>query len=288
MKFAFFGTPDLAVTVLNILESHGFVPSLVITNPDTPQGRHQTITPPPTKVWALERDLPVLQPTTLKDPDQLSTITSTEWDVFVVFAYGKIIPEWLLSRPQYGTINLHPSLLPKLRGASPIRSTLLTDLDACGVSIISMDKEMDHGPLLAQVPYTLTEPIPGRKLDDILCDLGGRTLASVLTTLSEHLKTATEQDHEAATFCTKITKDMAEIHLDPRQLPTGNVARSLYQKICAFDGWPETFFIDPTGRRVKIKSASLDRDALSIHRVTPEGKNEMEFSQYLASLGATT
>jgi methionyl-tRNA formyltransferase len=281
MKFAFFGTPDLAVNALDEMETFGLVPSLVVTTPDAPVGRKQIITPPPTKVWAEARNIPVFQPTSLKNPDDLTLLTGETWDFFTVFAYGKIMPEWLLSLPKYGTINAHPSLLPKFRGASPIRSTLLHDLTACGVTIIQMDAEMDHGPILFQQAVELYDtPIPGQELDRILSLICGDLLTHVMQELPKGNITSTPQNHDEATFCTKITKDMAEITLDPTNLPTGVEAVAAYRKICAFDGWPEAFFVHD-GKRFKIKSASLTDDKkLIIERIVPEGKNETDFKNY--------
>jgi methionyl-tRNA formyltransferase len=283
MKIAFFGTPDLAVTALSEMETFAIVPSLIVTTPDAPVGRKQTITPPATKVWAKERNIPVFQPTSLKNPDDLTPLTDTKWDLFVVFAYGKIMPEWLINLPKYGTINAHPSLLPKLRGASPIRSTLLHDLSAAGVTIIQMDAEMDHGPILFQQPVPLyNEPILGTELDRIMSLICGDLLAHVIKELPKGTFTPTPQNHEEATFCTKITKEMAELNLDPFALPTGDEACEVYRKICAFAGWPEAFFIHD-GKRIKIKEAELSQDgALILKRIVPEGKNEMDFTTYFS------
>ncbi len=281
MKIAFFGTPDLAVTALSEMETFGVLPSLLVTTPDAPVGRKQTITPPPTKVWATEHKIPVFQPTSLKNADNLTPLTSQEWDLFVVFAYGKIMPEWLINLPKYGTINAHPSLLPKLRGASPIRSTLLTDLSASGVTIIQMDAEMDHGPILFQQSVPLyDEPVLGTTLDRIMSLICGDLLTHVIQELPKGTLTAVPQNHDGATFCTKITKDMAELTLDPFSLPTGEFARTAYRKICAFDGWPEAFFIHD-GKRIKIKEAELSPEGeLILKRIVPEGKNETDFKTY--------
>lgn len=282
MKIAFFGTPDLAVTALFEMESFGILPELVVTTPDAPVGRKQIITPPPTKIWAEEHNIPTFQPTTLKDQAQLAPLTNQSWDLFVVFAYGKIIPEWLLKLPKYGTINAHPSLLPKLRGASPIRSTLLTDLTAAGVTIIQMDEKLDHGPILYQQAVNLPSPILGRELDKTLSLICGDLLAHVIQELPKGTLVPTPQNHEAATFCTKITKEMAELTIDPKNLPTGDAAIQVYRQICAFDIWPEAFFIH-NGKRIKIKAAHLDNSGnLQITRIVPEGKNEMDFSAYFS------
>jgi methionyl-tRNA formyltransferase len=282
MKFAFFGTPELAATALSKMESFGFVPELVVCNPDAPVGRKHIITPPPTKVWAEVRGISVFQPTSLKDKAALSPLTETTWDMFVVFAYGKIMPDWLIELPKYKTINAHPSLLPKLRGASPIRSTLLTDLSACGVTIIHMDAQMDHGPILYQQPVTLEKPVSGEELDTTLSLMCGDLLAHVMKELPNGTLTPTPQNDAAATFCTKITKEMAEVTIDPYDLPKGETAFELYRKICAFAGWPGTFFMH-NGKRIKITHAELlESGHLAITRIIPEGKNEMDFTAYFA------
>jgi methionyl-tRNA formyltransferase len=280
MNIAFFGTPQLAVNALAEMETFGITPNLIVTMPDAPVGRKQIVTPPPTKIWATEKSIPVFQPESLKHKEDLTPLTSQSFDIFVVFAYGKIMPEWLLSIPTYGTINAHPSLLPKLRGASPIRSTLLQDLTACGVTIIQMDAEMDHGPILFKQPVTLETPIPGRELDKTLSLMCGDLLAHVIAELPKGTITPEPQDHSKATLCGKITKEMALLPLDPYKLPSGDQALEIYRQICAFDEWPEAYFIHDN-KRIKIKSAELDQSGnLHITRITPEGKNEMDFNQY--------
>lgn len=280
IRFAFFGTPDIAVTALEEMVTFGYLPSLVVCNPDAPVGRKHIMTPPPTKVWAEARGIPVFQPTSLKDMVDLTALTDTSFDFFVVFAYGKIMPEWLINIPTYGTINAHPSLLPKFRGASPIRSTLLHDLSACGVTVIQMDKELDHGPILAQQAVALDIPILGTILDTTLARICGDLLVHVMGELPKGTIIPQEQSHSEATFCTKITKDMSQLEIDPHNLPTGNEALAIYRKICAFDGWPETFFMY-NGKRIKIKSVTLSQTGtLEILRIVPEGKSEIAFATY--------
>lgn len=279
MRLAFFGTPEIAVTALEVLKTDGFLPDLLVTNPDAPTGRKQLLTPPPAKIWAEEHKIPVFQPNSLKDANALKPLTDQMWDFFIVLAYGKIMPKWLLDLPKYGTINAHPSLLPKLRGASPIRSTLLMDLSACGVTIMQMDEKMDHGDILLQEPYPLPFPISGLELDGILAKRCGELLAEALAKIPSGEITPTPQNHEAATFCQKINKEMAELTLDPFHLPVGDEALAVYRKICAFDGWPETFFFY-NGKRIKIKQATITNNQLQITRIVPEGKKEMDFGNY--------
>lgn len=283
MKFAFFGTPEIAAIILDELAAAGYVPELVVTNPDAPVGRKQVLTPPAAKVWATEHNVPVIQPTTLKDPSAIPALSETAWDLLIVAAYGKLIPEWILTLPKHGVLNVHPSLLPKLRGASPIRSAILEDMRTTGVTIMQMDAELDHGPIIAQLTTTIAPehwPVSGTDLDVGLAHQGGALLASVLPTWLAGTVTVTPQNHAEATFCTKIDKSMSELSIDPTDLPAGNEAYQALLKIRAFAGWPETFFIH-NGKRIKIKHASLSADGtLMITRIVPEGKGEMDWGAY--------
>jgi len=283
MKWVFFGTPDLAVTVLKELSKAGLKPDLIVSAPNAPVGRRHLLTPPPVAVYAKENQIPLFQPVTLKNPDQLTTLTKTAWDLFVVFAYGKIIPAWLLELPKHKTINLHPSLLPKLRGASPIRSAILENEFPTGVTIMLMDAEVDHGPILAQEVFPLAPadwPPTGPRLEHEMSILGGRLLAKIIPLYLAGAITPLEQDHTKATFCQKINKDRAELNLNPHKLPSGEEARMMFRKIQAFAGWPEAFFIHD-GKRIKIRAAHLDsQNNLVLERIVPEGKAEMNFGDY--------
>ena len=282
IKFAYFGGEPLGVPVLEALRQAGLLPSLIVSNPDRPVGRKQTLTPPPVKVWAELNNVEVWQPQTIpKTPSDLGRITSEEWDVFIVVAYNKILPEWFIELPKHKTLNVHPSLLPKLRGASPIRSTILNDMRTeCGVSVMLLDEHMDHGPIIAQERMEIPQevwPVSGTELDEALARLGGAVLADILPQWVAGLLKSEEQDHEAATYCGKMTKDMAELTIDPYHLPKGALAYEQLLKIRAFDGWPVAFFIHE-GKRYKITAATIgDEGKLQIDRVIPEGKNETDF-----------
>jgi methionyl-tRNA formyltransferase len=285
MKIAFFGTPEIAVTVLKRLKLADIIPDLIISNPDAKVGRKAILTSPPAALYAKENSINLLQPETLKDETITVELAKNDWDVFIVVAYGKILPKWLLDLPKNGVLNVHPSLLPKLRGASPIRSAILNNERNTGVSIMLLDEKMDHGPILAQEKALISVdewPMDGLVLDQILADLGGDLLVTTLTKYLNKEISPKEQNHEEATFCTKITKEMSELQLDPNNLPTGNEAYQILLKIRAFAGWPETFFIHD-GKRVKIKSAVLDNTGrLVLKRIIPEGKKEMDFSVYFS------
>lgn len=289
-SIAYFGGEPLSVPVLNALEATGIVPSLIVTNPDRPVGRKQVLTPPPAKVWALERGIEVFQPTSYKNTNksELVRLTERNWDLFIVAAYNFILPKWLIEVPTHGTLNLHPSLLPKLRGPSPIRSAILNDEPAyVGVSIMLMDEEMDHGAILAQEPYrdagAEAWPVGGLTLDAALAAQGGALLARTIPAWLTGTLVPTEQDHALATYTTKFTRADGELHLDPYALPTDTAAYQAYLKIKAFEGWPETYFTHK-GVRIKIKQAELSRaddgtwGELRLLRLVPEGKAEMQFT----------
>jgi methionyl-tRNA formyltransferase len=272
-KIAFFGGEPLGLPALQALCSAGLTPELVVCNPDRPSGRGMELTPPRIKVWAEAQGIEVFQPTTYKEKELLTRLTETDWDLFVVVAYNFILPKWFLELPKYGVINVHPSLLPKLRGASPIRTAILQNLrDQVGVSIMLMDEKMDHGPLLAQTPL----------LDDMLAQIGGEMLAQTIPKLLAGELTPIEQDHDQATYSRKFEKVDAELLIDPVSLPTGDEAFNIYCKINAWAGIGDTFFMD-NGKRVKVKGAVFSNGALTLARVIPEGKKEMDFDAYLAS-----
>lgn len=284
LKCAFFGTPDIAVYVLEELKAAGFTPALIVTAPDRPAGRTLTPTPPAAKLWAEAQDIGVSQPEKLtKEDPEAAVIFNTEWDLFVVAAYGQIMPREVLDIPTHGTLNVHPSLLPQLRGASPIRSAILEDKRVTGVTIMKMDEQMDHGPIVAQARVELEAdewPPRGRMFDELLARAGGELLAETIPAWVAGEIEAEVQDHNRASFTKKITKAMGELDLndDPYQ----NLL-----KIRAFDGWPGTFFfVEKNGKRVRIKVTDAEcasDGTLKILRVIPEGKNEMDYEQFKAA-----
>ena len=283
-RIAFFGGEPLGLPALEALVRAGLTPELVVCNPDRPSGRGQQLQSPAIKLWAQGQGIEVFQPTTYKNKDELSLLTETDWDLFVVVAYNFILPKWFLELPKHGVVNVHPSLLPKLRGASPIRTAILENRrEEVGVSIMLMDEKMDHGPLLMQAPVALNEwPMNGPILDDVLALAGGEMLAHTISKLLSSTITPIEQDHHSATYTKKFEKADAELSIDPHNLPMSDEAFTTLCKINAFAGMADCFFID-NGSRVKIKAAAIIDDRLTIVRVVPEGKKEMDFSVYLSS-----
>lgn len=270
IKIGFFGTPEYAVTTLNILKDSGYEISFVVTMPDRPKGRKMIITPPPAKVWALENNIPVFQPEKLKDENLINSLKVFDCDVFIVIAYGKIIPDSILNIPKHKSLNIHGSLLPKLRGSSPIESAILTDERNTGATIIRMDSEMDHGPVVGMRSVdTVDWPLTADVLGNEIVKAGANLISEILPKWINGEIKEIEQDHSQASFTQKINKEDGEINLNDD--PYKN-----FLKIQAYHVWPSAFFFSK-GKRIKITKASYKDGVLSILRVIPEGKKEMDF-----------
>ena len=280
ITFVFFGTGEIAVGVLDELEKARLLPSLIVTTPDKPRGRNLIPTPPPVKSWALSRGLKVAQPEKL-DPDFCHDLQATGRQLFVVVDFGKMLSKKLLDLPMRGTLNMHPSLLPRLRGPSPIRSAILTDEKNTGVSIMLVNEKWDEGPLIAQRPIAVQNwPPRGRDLDTLLSHAGGRLLAEILPHWVSGELEAHVQNHDVATYSAMIQKEdglLDLVHGDPYQ----NLL-----KIRAFDGWPGTYvFFERSGKkiRVQILDAHLEGSKLVIDMVKAEGKKEMSYVDFVRS-----
>jgi len=273
MKWAFFGTSEVSVYVLEELSKVGFIPALIITTLDMPKGRKLTLTPSPVKVWAQNNDIKILQPENL-DESFIKELKNENWDLFVVVAYGRIIPKEILNIPQHKSINIHYSLLPKLRGASPIEGAILSDERETGVSIILMDEKMDHGPILAQEKVEVSSWPPKRsELMESLNQVASKLLTDIIPKwISGEIKPI-EQDHDRATFVKMIKKEDALIDLKDDDYLN-------FRKIMAYERWPRAYFVE-NNKRVTINQAIWKDDKLEIMKVTPEGKKEMNYKDYL-------
>ena len=244
IKFVFFGTSEFSVLVLEELKKKGFLPTLIISAEDKPKGRKLVITPPEAKVWAQKNNIKFIQPESLKESknpkivDDINAFSKDGFDLFIVASYGKIIPQKVLDIPKYKTLNVHPSLLPELRGASPIKSAILT-LDKTGVTIMRIDAEMDHGPIIKQEKIDIPEwPPYESNLELILGQKGGEMLADLIPDWILGKLPEIEQDHNKATLCKKIEKIDGEINLN-------DTADINLRKIRAYHIWPTAyFFID--------------------------------------------
>ncbi len=287
-KIAYFGGEPLGVPVLKELKNAGILPSLIISSTDRKQGRKMLPTSPPVKTWAKTNKISTFQPENFKDKKALTPLIEEKWDLFVVVAYNAILPEWLIETPLHKTINLHPSLLPRYRGPSPIRSIILDDARTeVGLSVMLMDKDMDHGPILAQQKVEIAQsewPIRGSELDNILSYAGGKLLSELIPKWIHGEINPKEQEHDKATYTKKITKSMGEIMINPHNLPKDKEAYLTLLKIRAYDKWPQTFFFY-NEKRIKIVDAKLTDDGnLDILTVIPEGKKEIKFKDFLSSI----
>ena len=285
-KFVFFGTPKLSVEVLEHLKKDSLVPSLVVTNPDRPQGRKMVLTHPPVKLWAIVNNVPYLQPEDLRDPSFLGQLAADNWQLFVVVAYGKIMPKSVLAIPKKGTLNIHYSLLPKYRGASPIESVILNDDKDVGVSIMLMDERMDHGPIVVEKQikdsrFKIQDWPPTAGELRVACNkLGAELLAETIPLWVAGKIKAREQDHSKATYTKKFNKEDGEIDLLSK--PYEN-----FLKIRAFDASIGTYFFShKNGGKVRIivKDAEFKDGKLQILKVLPEGKKEMSYEEFLRGL----
>ena len=200
LNYAFFGTGPLAESVLASLVNAGYSPSLLVTKPDAPQGRHMQITPPHIKTWCEMKNIKVFQPETLKELGSNSPLHTEKYDLFIVASYGEIIPDEILNIPKHGVLNVHPSLLPLYRGPSPIESVLLDGNMTTGVSIMKLDKEMDHGPILTQSAFIINPNTTSLKMEVECGQLGGELLVQVLPHYLYGTLIPKEQDHTKATI----------------------------------------------------------------------------------------
>ena len=279
IEYIFFGTGTIAARILEELEKEDLLPTVIVTSPDAPAGRKLELTPSAVKKWADARGIQTLQPDKL-DAAFISSLLTFHCSLFVVADYGKILPQALLDIPPRGVINVHPSLLPRLRGPSPIRSAILSEKET-GVTIMLVDAKMDHGPILAQKKIDIVWPPRASELEEVLAREGGRLLALVLPQWVAEEMEAREQNHDLATYCHFLKKEDGQLDLSN--------AHESFLKIRAFEGWPGTFaYFDRAGKkiRVQILDAHLEGEKLVIDRVKPEGKNEMDYAELVRS-GAT-
>ncbi len=327
LKFVFFGTPDVASETLEILKSHGYVPSLIVTSPDRPVGRHFTMTPSPTKVWADENNIPTLQPEKITaeiieelqshHPNPLpkgkreSGLPSLweglgmGFDLFIVVAYGKILPQQLIDIPPLGTLNIHYSLLPRWRGASPVEAAILAGDSETGVSIQKMVFKLDAGPVIAEARIPIEPDDTTPTLRGKLIPLGANLLASILEQLQSHHPNplpkgkresglpslweglgmgfvGVKQNESEMTHCGKTKKEDGLVdpeHDDPE---------ITYRKYRAYQPWPGLHFFKPlpnpllqgegaAPKRIKITKARFENNKFIIEKVIREGEKESDY-----------
>src|SRR3989338_8941718 len=248
-NFIFFGTLDVASETLEILKQNEFIPSLIVTSPDARAGRKMLLTPPAVKIWAEENKIPYIQPEKLNTEEFKNT-----FDLFIVVAYGKIIPENILNMPKLGSLNIHYSLLPKYRGASPVESVILNGDTETGVTIQKMEYKMDAGDIIAQEKINIKADEKAPELRKRLIKLGGELLVKILPEFIEGKK-----------------KDgLIDLNDD---------AVKNYNKFRAYAHWPRTFFFQ-NDKRIIITDAELQNGKFVIKKILPEGKKEVAFEEF--------
>lgn len=239
MKIIFAGTPEFAAVALKALieSSHDIV--AVYTQPDRPSGRGLKLTPSAVKELALLHHLPVHQPASLKSEEEQTKLKELNADVMVVAAYGMLLPKAVLEIPRLGCINIHPSLLPRWRGAAPIQRTIFAGDKMTGVAIMQMDEGLDTGAVLLQHQYALAEDETSQTLHDKLADMGARALIETLDLMANNKAKAIPQDNQHVTYATKITKEEARINWEQSAIELENKIRAFNPRPVAFTTWNE-------------------------------------------------
>lgn len=280
-SFVFFGTSRFSVILLEELKNRfQIVPSLIVSTKDMPVGRKQILTSSPVSTWAKDNKIETLKPDNLKDPEFIEKIKS--YSLFIVASYGKIIPKVVLDIPSLGTLNVHPSLLPKYRGASPIQYQILKDEEEIGTTIMLMDEQMDHGPIVSQknINKQEIENLKYNEVEELLAKESATLLYETLSGFIEKKINLFPQNHNEATYTKIIKKEDGEIFLD--QDP-----HKIYLKYLAFHTWPKIFFFthkDNQKNRVIVTDATYKNGILEILKVIPEGKKEMDYQSFLIGL----
>ena len=247
MRVVFMGTPEFAVLPLEHLIVNQYQVVAVCTQPDKRVGRGRSLVPPPLKGVALTWKLPVVQPVNLKSPEVVEQLAGFHPDVIVVAAFGQILPQSVLDIPSYGCVNIHPSLLPKFRGASPVAAAILAGDEFTGVSIMLMDGGLDTGSVLARAQIPVSEQDTTGSLTAKLSLIAAHLLQDVLVHWSRGELTPRPQNEAEASYCSPISKEEGEIDW---HLP----ARGLWRRVRAFHPWPGCYTVW-RGRRLKIIEA---------------------------------
>jgi methionyl-tRNA formyltransferase len=294
IKIAFFGNSKFSVFCLEKMKNLGQTPNIVVTTPDRPMGRKMQLTKSETKVWAEENNVPFIEQEKLKEEAFLEKLKI--YDLFIVASYGKIVPKVILDLPKYGVLNIHPSLLPKYRGPSPLQEQILNDEKNVGVTVMLMDAEIDHGPIISQEKIDIVNwPVNLIELKEITAKTGVKLLIDNLEAWINKKIEAKDQDHSQATFTKKVEKNDGLLDLEFGK-PFDN-----YLKTKAYYPWPGTFFfiekkhnrpLTPSltnegGKekiRVIIKESEYTDGKFIIKKVLPEGKKEMSYEDFLRGL----
>lgn len=302
MRIVFFGTPLFAVPTLSALFASPHQVAAVVTQPDRPRGRGQKVSDSPVKALAVERGLPVLQPDRLTR-DLGATFSALGADLGVVAAYGKILPEWLLALPRFGMINVHASLLPRYRGASPVHRAVINGDAETGVTIMRVVKALDAGPMMARAVWPIGPDESSDVVERDLAAIGACLLLEVVAAIEGGRAIEEPQDDAAATYAPRLTKDEGLLDFSAPALTVHNRIRGLRP-------WP-TAFTFLRGARLVVHQARVsghpgtaaepgtcvaagtdgitiacgDGRAVDVLQLQPEGRRTMSARDYLAGHG---
>jgi len=227
LKIVFMGTPDFALPILKMIHESDHQVVAVVAQPDRPRGRGLKTIAPPVKQWALNVGLYVIQPGNSRDIEFLKTMEQISPDLIITAAYGQIISQALLDIPRLGCINVHASLLPKYRGASPIQSAILDGQTQTGITIFYMNACMDTGDVILQLPTPILPDENASILHDRLSALGTEAVRKVLDLFEAGRPNAYPQDHQEATYCKKIDSTMGKIDWTKKAFEINNLVRAL-------------------------------------------------------------
>ncbi len=299
MRIVFMGTPDFAVPCLTALIEDGNEIVGVFTQPDKPKGRGYTMTPPPVKVTALENNIEVYQPATLKDGKALEILKELAPEMIVVVAYGKILPKEILDFPQYGCVNVHASLLPEYRGAAPIQWAVLDGKTKTGVTAMYMDVGLDTGDMLMKSELEIGENETADELHDRLSELGAKLIVEVIHAAKAGTLTREKQDDSQSCYAKMLTKEMSKIDF-------GKSAQEVHNKVRGLNSWPSAA-AELNGKRIKIHRTVITegkgepgevlslspfvvacgKGAVEITELQPEGKKKMPAKAFINGLHLT-
>ena len=275
MTFAYFGTPYVARDTLRILVARGFVPKVVVTSPDAPRGRGMQLTPCETKEWALAHELSVLTPEKIT-PEFIEMIQAQQCEYAIVVAYGKILPQALIDAFPKGVLNIHYSLLPVYRGASPVEAALLHGDTVTGVTIQQMVYKLDAGDILAQKEVSILPTETTRELRPRLITEGAELLADLLPAFEQGSVIPVPQDESKATHSKKIEKAEGELELAGDPVTNWNKYRAYAESPGTY------FFTERSGKRMRVKivTATFEGGRFLPDRIIPEGKKETSYASF--------
>lgn len=271
MKFIYFGSFHVSADILKGMIEGGLIPALVVCSPDRPAGRKKILTPPAVKKLITEKgwQIPLLQPE--KPTDILEELKKIKPDLAIVMGYPHIIPRSIIDLPRLGTIGVHPSLLPRYRGASPMQTAILNGETESGVTLYVIDEKVDHGPIIAQETTSIKD-LNNSEVEKVLTDSASSLLVDVIPKFVNGDITPREQNHCQATMTQKFTTEDAQIDMESSDKV------SLYNKIRALNPEPGTWTMNLPGyegKRVKLLSAILEDNGLRITEIQPDGKKPM-------------